>query len=57
MGLSFISQRLELMSMEWNGDYFLKIQDKRNDSGIPSGTTVTITIPILNNNDVKSSNY
>ena len=49
LALSFIEQRLQLMSKLNKSDYGLLIIDKQSDSGESLGTKATLTIPILIN--------
>lgn len=48
LAISFIRQRLELMNRERNKGYGIYITDKTDAQGNSAGTSVTITLPILN---------
>jgi len=57
LAIDFISQRLQLLGKMYNRTYALKIVDKLTETGVPLGTTVILTIPILNQpHHVKDNN-
>ncbi len=48
LGILFIKQRLELMKRMCDGDYSLTITYKTDSTGNPSGTLVSVRMPIYN---------
>ncbi len=48
LGIHFIKQRLELMKRMRGGDYSLTITDKTDSMGIPTGTLISVRMPIYN---------
>jgi two-component sensor histidine kinase len=57
LATEFINQRLKLINQVTNISCGFTIKDNIDEEGNSLGTTVTITIPIINEHGVKSNNY
>lgn len=51
LGLSFVKNRLELMSKTLGVECGIEITDKTNEEGEATGTKVVVTLPVLKNNN------
>jgi hypothetical protein len=47
LAIAFIQQRLQLLSKMHKIEYVVNIIDKKDEQGLPIGTTVNVTIPIF----------